>query len=141
MRAASRSCATILVAALVVAGCSHTRPFIRGRTTTPAPAVAAVDHRPILIGDAGGANPDDEPALDLLEERVRVAPERTTVVFLGDNVYETGMPDPTELEGTAIEAVLDEVLLNLYQSRRDSERLLKAQVKAVRVAGVRAIFI
>ena len=68
-----------------------------------------IDHRLILIGDSGDANPDDEPALDLLEERVRVAPYQTTVVFLGDNVYETGMPDPTDLEGTAIEAVLDEV--------------------------------
>jgi hypothetical protein len=141
MRAAFRPRATILVAALVVAGCSHSRPFIRGPATTPAPAAARIDHRLILIGDAGDADPDDEPALDLLEQRVRVAPERTTVVFLGDNVYETGMPDPTELEGTAIEAVLDEVLLNLYQSRRDSERLLKAQVKAVRVPGARAIFI
>jgi hypothetical protein len=139
MRVASRASATILVAVLLLAGCSHTRAFIRGPATTPAPAT--IDHRLLLIGDAGDADPADEPALDLLEERVRVAPEKTTVVFLGDNVYETGMPDPSPIEGTAIEAVLDEVLLNLYQSRRESERLLKAQVRAVRVPGVRAIFI
>lgn len=141
MRAASRPCATLLVAALVVAGCSHTRPYVRGPRSSPAPEAAAVDHRLILIGDAGDANPDGEPALDLLEERVRVAPGMTTVVFLGDNVYETGMPDPTDLEGTAIEAILDEVLLNLYESRQEAERLLKAQVKAVRVPGARAVFI
>ncbi len=141
MPRASRSCATFLVAALLAGGCSHTRPYVRGPATTPAPAPSAIDHRLILIGDAGDANPDGEPALDLLEERVRVAPGMTTVVFLGDNVYETGMPDPTDLECTALESILDEVLLNLYESRCEAERLLKAQVKAVRVPGARAIFI
>lgn len=141
MRPASRSCATVLVAALLVAGCSHTRPFVRGSATAPAPPATQIDHRLILIGDAGDAAPDGEPALDLLAERVRVAPAITTVVFLGDNVYETGMPEPTALEGTAIDAVLDEVLLNLYESRREAERVLKAQVRAIQAPGVHAIFI
>jgi hypothetical protein len=140
MRAASRPCASLLVAALLVGGCTHTRPYIRGPATTPHDA-AAIDHRLILIGDAGDAKADGEPALDLLEERVRVAPGITTVVFLGDNVYETGMPDPTDMECTALESILDEVLLNLYESRCEAERVLKAQVKAVRVPGARAIFI
>ncbi len=131
----------VALALLLLAGCSHTRPFIRGPHVLPALDPAGVDHRLLLIGDAGDPKPDGEPALDLLEQRVRMAPGRTTVVFLGDNVYETGMPEPTELEGTAVEAVLDEVLLNMFESRRDAERRLKAQVKAVRVPGTRAIFI
>lgn len=130
--------AFMVVAAL---GCSHVRPFVRGPARVAAPALSAVDHRLILIGDAGDADPDGERALGLLEQRVRILPARTTVVFLGDNVYETGMPEPTPLEGTTAEAVLDEVLLTLFESRRDAERRLKAQVKAVRVPGARAVFI
>ena len=105
------------------------------------PPLTAVDHRLILIGDAGDADPDGEPTLELLEQRVRLAPLKTTVVFLGDNIYETGMPEPTAIEGTTAEAVLDEVLLTLFESRRDAERRLKAQVKAVRVPGARAVFV
>jgi hypothetical protein len=131
----------VALALPLAAGCSHTEPFIRGPRAVRAPPLAAVDHRLILIGDAGAPNPDGEPALELLEQRVRIAPRRTTVVFLGDNVYETGMPEPTVLEGTAVEAVLDRVLLTLFESRRDAERRLKAQVKAVRVPGARAVFI
>ena len=131
----------IALALAATAACTHTRPFVRGTPSVPPAPLANVDHRLILIGDAGAANPDDEPALDLLEERVKIAPTRTTVVFLGDNVYETGMPDATPLEGTNIEEVLDQVMLTLFESRRDAERRLKAQVKAVRVQGARAIFI
>lgn len=133
--------AIIVPVLLVALGCSHSRPFVRGPGRVAASDAAAVDHRLILIGDAGDADPDGERALDLLEQRVRIAPARTTVVFLGDNVYETGMPEPTPLEGTAAEAVLDEVLLTLFESRRDAERRLKEQVKAVRVRGARAVFI
>jgi hypothetical protein len=105
------------------------------------PAGSAVDHRLVLIGDAGDPNPDGEPTLRALEAHVRQMPERTTVVFLGDNVYETGMPDATPLEGTRVEEILDETLLNLFASRRDAERRVKAQVKGVDVPGARAIFV
>ena len=134
------ACAGVVVL-LLVSGCSHTRPFVRGPRSSPAPSPAAIDHRLLLIGDAGDADPAGEPTLDMLEARVRLAPTRTTVVFLGDNVYETGMPDPSPIEGTAVEKVLDEALLNLYESRRAAERRVKMQVKTVRMRGARAIFI
>jgi len=130
----------IVLLALVATACSHTLPFVRGPNEAP-PPLAALDHRLILIGDAGDADPNGERTLALLQQRVRRDPTVTTIVFLGDNVYETGMPEPTVLEGTATEAVLDEVLLTLFESRRDAERRLKAQVKAVRAPGARAIFI
>lgn len=133
--------AALSLVVFLAIGCSHTRPFVRGPAFVPASPLAAIDHRLILIGDAGAADPNGEATLDLLEQRVRIAPTRTTVVFLGDNVYETGMPEPTALEGTAAEAVLDTVLLALFESRRDAERRLKAQVKATRVPGARAIFV
>jgi Calcineurin-like phosphoesterase len=130
----------IFLALLVAAGCSHTRPFVRGPRTGP-PPTAPIEHRLLLIGDAGAANPAGEPSLDLLAARVRLAPNHTTVVFLGDNVYETGMPEPSPIEGTAVEEALDVVLGNLYQSRGNAERRVQMQVDAVRVRGVKTIFI
>ena len=126
---------------LATAGCARTGPFMALTPVAGEPATAAVDHRLLLIGDAGDPDPDGEPTLHALEKQVELLPRRTTVVFLGDNVYETGMPEPTPMEGTVAEEILDEALLNLYASRRDSERRVKAQVKAVDVRGARAIFI
>jgi hypothetical protein len=130
-----------LAIALSGGGCAQTRPFMVAALSEPPPDVAEVDHRLLLIGDAGDPDPDGEPALHALRKQVEILPGRTTVVFLGDNVYETGMADPSPLEGTVTEEVLDEALLNLYASRRDSERRVKAQVKAVDVPGARGIFI
>jgi hypothetical protein len=102
---------------------------------------AAVDHRLLLIGDAGDPDPDGEPVLRALTSEARRLPTRTTVVFLGDNVYETDMPEASGLEGTAVEEILDEALLNLYESRRDAERRLKQQVLVLRTSGARGIFV
>ncbi len=137
----TRARTLLLAVAILTGACTHRYPFVRGPAGVPPAPLASVDHRLILIGDAGDAEPKDEPALDALAERVAIAPWRTTVVFLGDNVYETGMPDVTPLEGTKAEEVLDQVLLTLFESRHEAERRLKAQVKAVRVQGARAIFI
>jgi hypothetical protein len=126
---------------LLTVGCASRVPYMAPPLEEAPPPASAVDHRLILIGDSGDPDPDGEPTLRALEEHVRRLPARTTVVFLGDLVYETGMPEPTDLKGTPVEEVLDEVLLNLYQSRQDAERRVKAQVKGVDVKGARAIFV
>jgi hypothetical protein len=131
----------IVVGWLAAAGCARTQPFMVGPLDGEAPVPAAIDHRLLLIGDAGDPDPQGEPTLHALEKQVELMPTRTTVVFLGDNVYETGMPDPSPIEGTVAEEILDEALLNLFASRRDSERRVKAQVKAIDVRGTRAIFV
>jgi hypothetical protein len=139
-RAKAVGCALAL-AWLVVTGCTRTAPYMVPTLVSGEPVAAAVDQRLLLIGDAGDPDPDGEPTLHALQKQVELLPARTTVVFLGDNVYETGMPEPTPIEGTVAEEILDEALLNLFASRRDSERRVKAQVKAVDVRGARAIFI
>jgi hypothetical protein len=127
--------------ALAGVGCAQTRPYMVAPLTGGPPAATAIDHRLILIGDAGDPDPDGETTLHVLQKQVERMPARTTVVFLGDNVYETGMPEPTPIEGTVTEEVLDEALLNMFASRRDSEQRVKAQVKAADVRGARTIFI
>ena len=133
-----RGCALVI---LLLVGCASKGPYMVQPLDGAAPEASAVDHRLILIGDAGDPRPEGEPTLHALEQHVRRLPERTTIVFLGDNVYETGMPEPTPIEGTSVEEILDETLLNLFASRRDAERRVKAQVKGVDVSGARAIFV
>jgi hypothetical protein len=106
------------VAALV--GCAATH------AVGPPAAVAApedVATTLLLIGDAGKPARGGEPVLHALTRMAAAAPERTTVLFLGDNVYPRGMPD------------------SLSPDRPEAERRLRDQIAAVRAAGVRGIFI
>lgn len=76
-----------------------------------------------LIGDAGEPNPrTTPPALDSLTAQASVAPARSIIVFLGDNVYPNGVPDSGFAEWA------------------DSRRRLAAQIDAV-PAGARGIFL
>lgn len=135
--------ALLLMVALTGAACTRLAPYYReGRMTlAPAPADTQVDHRLILLGDAGDADPDGEPALDLLAKHVRLLPERTTVAFLGDNVYERGMPEPEpEVASNAAEAA-NVVLPKVFNSRKEAERLLDAQIEPIRGTVAKTIFI
>ncbi len=135
---------TIASVALLVAGCTSYRdPYVKyGRRIAPtAPSSEQVDHRLLLIGDAGDADPDGEAVLQLLARHMREIPDRTTVTFLGDNVYERGMPaeEPTILDGAA--QVANVILPKLFDSRKEAERCLTAQIDVVRGTSARAIFI
>src|SRR5262249_18753666 len=107
-----------------------------------------VDYRLLLIGDAGDPNPDGEPGLQALAQQVNRIPERTTVVFLGDNIYERGMPLPTEPIDPATEEALETatevarvIISDVFQTRQEAERIINAQVDVVRGTGARAIFV
>lgn len=81
----------------LAAACGDRTPFQR---TPSAEAVSpeAIEHRILLIGDVGDDDgTDDEPssrqpALLALRDVADEAPENTTVIFLGDLVYEHGIP-------------------------------------------------
>ena len=76
-----------------------------------------------LIGDAGEPDPREIGApLDSLTAQAAVAPARSIVVFLGDNVYPEGIPEVGRAE------------------LADSRRRLEAQVLAV-PPGARGIFV
>ena len=71
--------------------CSHTSPYRRPGITTPSAQLEGqLLFRVLLIGDAGEPAPQ-EPVLRSLRRWVQKAPERTLVVFLGDNAYPEGM--------------------------------------------------
>jgi hypothetical protein len=107
-----------------------------------------VSYRLLLIGDAGNPDPKGEPALQTLATQVNRIPERTTVVFLGDNIYERGMPLPVPPQDPATEAakeaavdVAKVVISDVFQTRKQAEEIINAQIAVVRGNHARAIFL
>lgn len=110
---------------LAIANCSHTRPYYRpGEVSPPDTAIgaAAVRQRVLLIGDAGGAEAQ-EPSLAALQAWAAEIPEKTVLIFLGDNIYPRGLPAE-----------------NVPQRAEAEQRLLR-QLQAVKVSGARGIFV
>lgn len=105
-----------LLAILAISACHH-------RVTLQEIPADQIETTLFLVGDAGEPDPRQIGSpLDSLAAQASVAPQRTIIVFLGDNVYPGGIP----AEGAAEWA--------------DARRRLEAQVQTV-PAGARAIFI
>ena len=72
-------------------------------------AASPLFHRIVLIGDAGALSA--QPVLDTVGRRIRaLSPEeqaKTTVLFLGDNVYPSGLPRKDHAKRDEAEAILD----------------------------------
>ena len=81
----------------------------------PAAPAGQIVHSLFLLGDGGVPAPDD-PVLAALRGGVAEAPDRSTVLFLGDNVYPRGLPDSEA------------------PNRGDAEARLRAQIEAARGA-------
>lgn len=93
------------------------------RAPIEAPAPAEIETTLFLIGDAGEPDPREVGTpLDSVTAQAAVAPERSLILYLGDNVY----PDGIVREGHAEWA--------------DARRRLAAQVEAV-PPGARGIFV
>ena len=127
---------TAIAALLAFAGgCAGPRVAVYGAPVAPVecPADAAAGHAVFLIGDAGAPAlaPDGAPALAdpvlralhraVAEQAARHGEDEVFVLFLGDNVYPTGLPAPGEPD------------------RRHGERVLEAQVAAS--APAQAVFV
>lgn len=98
------------------------RPLLEVPATPPPPDSSALLTRVILIGDAGAPGPDD-PVLRAMERDAARDPDRTLVIFLGDNIYPRGLPDVGD------------------PTRRLAEEKLIRQLAPVARAGVRAIMV
>ena len=58
-----------------------------------------IAHTFYLIGDAGNSTLEkNSPALDYLNNHIKGASKNSTLLFLGDNVYETGIPKKSSKE-------------------------------------------
>jgi hypothetical protein len=76
------------------------RPYLSQAVTEALDERAPV-HRLVLIGDAGQPLPDD-PTLRALGQWTDDDPDRTTVLFLGDNLYPDGLRDGDRRRGKRI---------------------------------------
>jgi hypothetical protein len=82
-------------------------PFVSDTTTTLADAAAfpnrerTLAHRVLLVGDAGDPR-DNEPTLEALGRWGNARPGRTTVLFLGDNLYPAGLQEDDRERGEAV---------------------------------------
>ncbi|MGH7585224.1 MAG: metallophosphoesterase family protein [Gemmatimonadales bacterium] len=77
----------------------------------------------LLVGDTGAPWPDPDPTFGALADMAGRNPQRTAIVFLGDNIYPRGLPP----EGAP--------------DRAHAEEVLRAQVDIAREKGVRAWFV
>jgi len=62
--------------------------------------------RIILIGDAGDFKDGRHPVIDAVKKTTKLN-KKTTVVFMGDNLYTTGLPDEQNIEYDIRRSVLD----------------------------------
>lgn len=117
----------LLAVVLVAAGCSHSTPFVAGSVEATATSALHVGDdsirtRLLLIGDAG-APAAEEPVLHELERWAEELPARTTIVFMGDNVYPWGLVE----EGDPLHEI--------------TSWRLGMQMRAARGSSARAIFV
>ncbi len=101
--------ALVLLCLLFASGCAHrlrgpnhggdAPAWVAADSASPAPELELL-HRVVLIGDAGYYLEDD-PTLAALG-RWTQDPARSSVVFLGDNIYNEGMTDEDRARGEKI---------------------------------------
>jgi len=116
-----------LAALTALCSCAVSGVFVRPELSAPSVPLAAgdsIDTRLLLVGDAGLPQLDSpEPVFVALAAEAAQLPERTWVVFLGDNIYPDGLP-PGNDAGRAL-----------------AEQRLRAQIDAVASTGARAVFV
>jgi hypothetical protein len=67
----------------------------------------SIRHRVFLIGDAGELKNGRHPVIDWLKKNVDWNDEKNIALFLGDNIYEYGLPNEGEPNYTYYKSVID----------------------------------
>ena len=124
MRPPAWRLAAVASVCIALEGCGHTRTVGAAPPVAPPAPPAEIDATLFLIGDAGApaAPPDSEPVLMALRAAAASAPH-AVIVFLGDNVYPSGMPDSTA------------------PNRAAAERALTQELRVLQVSGARGFFV
>ncbi len=113
-----------MVGLALVTSCATFKKQVKEAFIIPEDTTKEVAHTFFLIGDAGNAVLDSSTvALKSLKKRLKKANAKSTVLFLGDNVYPRGLPSKQD------------------ESRELSEYRLKIQTKSVKKFKGETIFI
>ena len=116
----------MMVVVLMVAACGNSI-YVRGGFDV-VPEFDKPAWRLLLIGDGGTANAARSSVLAAARTYASVAPERTTVVWLGDNLYTHGLPADEETDRESV------------AERRRGESVLSGQMELA-AGGARAFFV
>ncbi|QHL88571.1 hypothetical protein GU926_14475 [Nibribacter ruber] len=99
-----------LLALGLLASCSgsykafYSRDLVQWKDQKPQDS-SEVIYTVFLIGDAGAPLTDEpDPNLVLLKSQLDVANENSTIVYLGDNIYQNGLPEPGAYDRKTAEA-------------------------------------
>lgn len=83
---------------LIFSGCAtYQAKYAEGAIKVDTPSEKTVSHTIYLAGDAGQSPMGGmKDALKLFKRKLDSANENSTAIFLGDNIYPAGMPDPVD---------------------------------------------
>ena len=116
-------CCIIQAIQLTSAGCSHTKPYyhpdIPDTVKSESKTEGVLRYRLLLLGDGGVPRPD-EPVLKTLGEWAQKDAAKTSIVFLGDNMYPEGMTE---------------------RRKHEAAERIGPQLSVVKDAGVHGLFI
>lgn len=97
-------CCIVQAVQLTIAGCSHTKPYyhpdIPDSAKYESKTEGTLQYRLLLLGDGGEPEPD-EPVLKTLSEWAEKDAARTSIIFLGDNMYPEGMTERRKHEASS----------------------------------------
>lgn len=79
------------------AGCATYKPQFKVLESSTTGPKGEIEHTFYLIGDAGNANFGETlPALEAFQNALEKASRNSTAIFLGDNVYDNGLPKKSD---------------------------------------------
>ncbi|MGB3145160.1 MAG: phosphoesterase, partial [Maribacter sp.] len=99
---------SLLVVFLITGCATYETKYVDEKYAVDVEENKEVSHTFYLIGDAGlspmgGMN----PALKIFKDRLDLAGENSTAIFLGDNIYPAGLPSPIDSTVAYLEAKND----------------------------------
>lgn len=93
----------LLVPLFFVHSCATLKKQLKEDTQMSYPSSKSIAHSFYLIGDAGNSSPNDtDAAIAKFQKELNKASKHSTAIFLGDNIYPSGMTNKdTESESLA----------------------------------------
>jgi len=88
----------IVVLFLCLSACATLKPqYAEKKSMNPYPTDKKIQHSFYLIGDAGNSPIDGKAiALQMMEKELQKASKNSTAIFLGDNIYPSGLPKKSD---------------------------------------------
>jgi hypothetical protein len=102
-----KNCLLAIATLFIVYSCATNKPQygknVSANETENATDTIKIAHTFFLVGDAGNADEEQaQQTLELLEQKLKKASKKSTLLFLGDNIYPKGFPSDKHPEDKAL---------------------------------------